>query len=271
MLTIDDKPLSDFIGATKVIASRLTENRPESGTQAMRLLTGVTMTAISARETYRETHVASVYAHLHGQAADRVRRAAEAYQWCLERFQDRTNEATSSELVVASQKQPTTLNQLSAQGTVVITRGTDPVQARAILENRTFGGALLDPSVVTPPTSEDADTQTGSGDKDTAGGRIEEWSLGALLGFATGGFLLIARARTDRVTLPKGDFAVTAGERGVCGYAAAGLEAVAIAEQGREAVVDDLENQIAAINKAMGGKRIDVSALLRDAAAGTLA
>ncbi|MFI0819503.1 hypothetical protein ACH4TX_24775 [Streptomyces sp. NPDC021098] len=176
------------------------------------------------------------------------------------------NHGTALELAAEWERQATTLAGLRAQGTVVITRGTNPAQARQIFTHGTFGGLALDPTIVTPPGDADADAQTGRGVKDTAAGRIEEWSLGEQRGFALDGFMLIAEADVSRVTLPHSDSATMVGEAGVCGFAAAGLSRVAILAEGRPSNEPPEKRELERINSTIGRNIAAVVTLLKAAA-----
>ena len=265
MLTIDGSPVQDVTAACKTITPRLKGDAPKErdlrrhGAEVHRV-PGVTERAA----TFREADVISVYTRLLNQAKAQVAESEAATQWCLANL----NSQLAGELTQQANAQATTLAGLQAQNTVVITRGTNPVQSKAILENRTMGGAPLDGTIVTAPTSADADAQTGFGDKNTGGGLIEEWSLGVQFGFASDGFLLIGEVSTALVTLPKSDRAVVIGEAGVCGYAALGMRRVTIAQPGRPLSTDPVQSQLAGINKQIGQKRINVVELLQAAARG---
>lgn len=263
MLTINGSRTQDGFAATKAIAALMRTDAPKAGTSYNSVLTAVTMAAVKDESaTYTEQHVVAVYLDLLATARTRADEARTAAEWCNARIDRRL----AAELERLANQQPTTLAQLQALDTVVITRGTGPVQSRRIVENGTMGGATVDPGITTPPASLDADAQTGFGNKNATGGRIEEWSLGTQFGFASDGFMLIAEVSRSLVTLPKSDFASVAGEAGVCGYAGLRLHRVAIAGPGRTLSDDPVGSQMSGLYKEIGQNRLDVTPLLRQTA-----
>ena len=149
---------------------------------------------------------------------------------------------------------------------MVITRGTDPVQTLNICNHKTFGGVPPGPVQTGAPTAEDANRQTGLGVKVTAASRLEEWSMGALAGFASGGFLVRALTKPTLISLPpKGHR--SAGESGVCGFADRSLLGVVILEEGREPIADPFERGIENIIKADSRDGTVSSALLESLSA----
>jgi len=250
-----------FVAAVPAVVKVMGATAPAEGTVQRGVLSSIITVAVGNTAAFDVADVQDVYTRLNQEAAARVPVTAAARDRC--RLWD--SHGVDRELRVLSQRQPQTLAGLQVQGTVVITRGTDPIQAEEILTNVTFGGMVPDPTVVGAPQAADANQQTGYGIKATAAGRIEEWSLGTQTGFSNNGFMLIAEAAVGAVTLPVSDFAVKAGEAGVCGFAAARLVRVAIMAEGRE-VGDPLQTELERIRKAIGTKRIDVIAMLKEAA-----
>jgi hypothetical protein len=149
------------------------------------------------------------------------------------------------------------VNQL---GTSIIYRGTTPQQALNILKYQTFGG--VPPNVLKrePPTEEQASKQTGENVKDTVQGTLEEWSLqpGGLKGFATGGFMMVARVNNDCARFPPERSLM--GEAGVTGWSDQSLLSVAILEQGKTMMSGQSPflNQVDGFCKALGSKLINL-------------
>ena len=214
---------------------------PKAATIRRRLLAVLVLNAAGDESRFEMADVVRVYRDLIAQALQEERATSDARQWCQERMRDDT--ALAAELEEAANRQPTTLAKLRSRSYVVIARGTGPRQAKAICTHTTFGGLPADPSRQGPPSAEDADRQTGFGDKNTANGLIEEWSLAQQKGFASDGFMLIAEAGVGKVTLPRSNSAAVEGEAGVCGYAAASLQRVAVLSEG-PAVTDPLEREV---------------------------
>ncbi|MFC1419000.1 hypothetical protein [Streptacidiphilus cavernicola] len=264
MLTISGKKYDSagFMAAVGAVVAAMGTTAPPEGSVQRGVLTSIVTLAASNAAAFDVVDVLDVYAGLVQQAVDAVPVTETARVWCRERI----GGDVATRLAARVAKQPQTLAQLQALGSIVITRGMDPVQAQSVLTNGTFGGAVHDPLAVGAPQAADAVRQTGLGDKSTAAGRIEEWSLGMLTGFASNGFMLIAEAAVPVVTLPTSDHAVRAGEAGVCGFAAAALISVAILEEGRKLGDDPLQPELEKVKKAIGSKRIDVLALLKAAA-----
>ncbi|MGW2328471.1 hypothetical protein ACWC5C_22320 [Streptomyces sp. NPDC001700] len=235
---------------------------PKEGTPQRAVLGSLAFVAAGDPAAFELQDVRQVFGDFVAQAAQLAAAAATDRAWC----QQHMDHGTAGELDAVRQRQATTLEGLRAQGTVVITRGTNPVQARQILTHVTFGGLPLDPAIVAPPSATDADAQTGLGVKDTVAGRIEEWSLGALTGFSLDGFMLIAEADVKRVTLPRSDSATVAGEAGVCGYAAAGLSRVTILAEGRASDEPPEKRELQRINTEIGRNTAAVVGLLKAAA-----
>ncbi|MGB0562048.1 MAG: eCIS core domain-containing protein [Spirulinaceae cyanobacterium] len=115
---------------------------------------------------------------------------------------------------------------------IMIWRGTNPNQARKILENQTMGGEPGGQNHRLPPSEDVAIRQTGFNIKATEFGKIEEWSqeLGGLMGFATDGVMLVATV--DQYAVAKAQSNI--GERGVTGYADQILGQVMVDDIGRE-------------------------------------
>jgi Domain of unknown function (DUF4157) len=117
---------------------------------------------------------------------------------------------------------------------LLIFRGTNPVQAAQILINKSMGGEESAGADLPNPGEKAAKAQTGDNIKETAGGRIEEWSWkeGGLTGFSTEGVMLIACVKKSSVAFTK----LTIGEMGVTGYAKQPLMGVAILSFGNKSV-----------------------------------
>lgn len=264
MLTVNGRNYTqaDFQAVTKPVIVFMAATAPAEGSVKRGVLSSLIALATQSAAAFDVGEVVDVYGRLVDDAVAQVPLTAAARTWCRTQLRN----PVAAQLSALAVQQSQDLAGLQAQGTVVITRGTDPLQARDILTHGTFGGSVPDPALVAAPTSADADRQTGVGQKNTAVGRIEEWSLGALMGFASNGFLLVAEANVAVVTLPKSDFAVRAGEAGVCGYAAASLVRVAILDEGRQTADEPLQLELEKTKKALGTGRIDGIALLKAAA-----
>ncbi|MEU7143423.1 hypothetical protein ABZ942_28545 [Nocardia sp. NPDC046473] len=256
--------------ATELLV-QFVDPKPKSGTSAYKLLGIIAMSAIEDRsETYSELDVAYAYAKLYKLAQSRKTQIEVDRKYLLELMDGKENRERAGKLAGAqrdqSRKSSEALDKLEAEKYIFIARGTDPTQARRIIAQETFGGLEPNPDRTTAPTDKDADKQTGFGDKGTATGVIEEWSLGQLDGFATNGFMLLAAAEPAYVTLPpKGKR--SAGERGVCGYADRRLAGVAIGGEGRAGDgIDPLVREIDGINKADHRTHASLLALQESAA-----
>ncbi|MFD9869367.1 hypothetical protein ACFXI8_31980 [Streptomyces niveus] len=235
---------------------------PKDNTPQRAVLGATAAVAAGGAALFELPDVRKVYEDFLAQATQFATTTAADRNWCLQNW----DRGTAGVLDSAQSRQATTLNGLRAQGSVVIARGTNPVQARQILTHRTFGGHPLDATITTAPTPEDADAQTGRGIKDTVAGRIEEWSLGRQAGFAIDGFMVIAEADVNLVTLPRSDGATQGGEAGVCGFAAAGLLRVAILSQGRASGDPPEKRELERIAVAIGRDNPGVVTLLKAAA-----
>ncbi|WP_381801446.1 hypothetical protein [Streptomyces niveus] len=235
---------------------------PKDNTPQRAVLGATTAVAAGAAALFELPDVRKVYDDFLAQATQFAATTAADRTWCQQNWDRRT----AGELATAQPRQAGTLDGLRAQGSVVIARGTNPVQARQILTHRTFGGHPLDVNITAPPTAEDADAQTGRGIKDTVAGRIEEWSLGRQTGFSIDGFMLIAEADVTLVTLPRSDGATQGGEAGVCGFAAAGLRRVAILSEGRASGDLPEKRELERISVAIGRDNPGVVTLLKAAA-----
>lgn len=235
---------------------------PRENTPQRTVLGATTAVAAGDAALFELPDVQQVYNDFLAQAAQFATATTADRTWCRQNVDRRA----AADLAAAQGRQPGTLDGLRAQNTIVIARGTNPVQARQILTNRTFGGLTLNNALTAPPTAEDADAQTGRGVKDTVAGRIEEWSLGQQTGFATDGFLLIAEADVTLVTLPRSDSSTRAGEAGVCGFAAAPLVRVAILLEGRLSDDPPEKRELERISMAIGRDYPGVVTLLKAAA-----
>lgn len=249
-------------GARTAVFTTLAGKTPKEGTTERALMGALAFTAANDDASFELLDVVRAYDNLVAEAAENVKTTAAARLWCA----SNGNRDVALALAADAQRQSTTLAGLTAQTTVIISRGTNPVQARRILDNVTFGGHPLDATITTPPASGDADAQTGHGVKNTGEHPLEEWSLGRQKGFALDGFMLIAEANVSLVTLPVSDFAVNAGEAGVCGYAAAGLLRVAILEEGRASNEDPQKRELERLNKEVGADAAGVVRRLKEAA-----
>ncbi|WP_329032115.1 hypothetical protein OIE71_03970 [Streptomyces sp. NBC_01725] len=235
---------------------------PKDNTPQRSVLGATVAVAAGGAALFELPDVQQVYNDYLAQAALFATTTAADRAWCLQN----RGAGTADQLAAAQRRQADTLAGLLAQGSVVITRGTNPVQARQILTHRTFGGLPPNANLTTPPTAEDADAQTGLGIKDTVAGRIEEWSLGQQTGFSLDGFMVIAEADVSLVTLPRSDGATRGGEAGVCGYAAAGLIRVAILSEGRPSGEPPEKRELERICVAIGRDHPGVVTLLKAAA-----
>ncbi|MFG2638933.1 hypothetical protein ACGFX8_35325 [Streptomyces sp. NPDC048362] len=197
------------------------------GTSVYSLLKNVALLAWSDSATFTADQVKRVYLYATEQVGMYRTLSVAATQWCEERMNSQENVKVVASLRTKLQRQNRTNLPI---GHCLITRGTDAVQAQAIMKNKTFGGEALNPSRATAPTASQADAQTGLGYKGEAGSRIEEWSLTHLVGFSTGGFHLIAAADRKLCSLPR--VIEASFEKGVCGFADAPLFQVAILAQG---------------------------------------
>lgn len=264
MLKIDDMTYDkrSAAGAKAAVFQAFGAGVPKEGTPQRAVLGSLAFVAANDAAAFEVRDVRQVYDDFVAQATQLAATAATARTWC----QQNMDHDTALELDAKRQQQATTLEGLRAQGTVVITRGTNPVQAQQILTHVTFGGLPLDPTIVAPPSADDADAQTGRGVKDTVAGRIEEWSLGQLTGFSLDGFMLIAEADVKQVTLPRSDAATVAGEAGVCGFAAAGLSRVAVLAEGRPSNEPPEKRELQRINVEIGRNVASVVGLLKAAA-----
>ncbi len=262
MLNIDGAKADDFSAAADVLSSRV-EPRAEAGKATMKLLKTITIAAIEdPQRTYTEPNVAYAYGKLIGVARERQAQQESAREECRKIMASQDNRQGIAVLGRLLREQETKLDDLETAKTVVITRGTDPVQTLNISTHRTFGGVPPGPVQTGAPTAGDADRQTGLGVKETAGSRLEEWSLGSLAGFASGGFLVRALTTPTLISLPPRGHR-SAGESGVCGFADRGLQGVVILEEGREPIADPFEREIEKLIKA-GGQDGTVSAALQE-------
>ncbi|SEG92210.1 hypothetical protein SAMN05216223_12584 [Actinacidiphila yanglinensis] len=235
---------------------------PKAATIRRRLLTVLVINAASDASQFDMADVVRVYRDLIAQAVQEEPVTSAARHWCQARMGN--DAALAAELELALNRQPTKLAELRSRQNVVIARGCGPRQAKEILTHVTFGGLAANLVLQGPPTADDADRQTGLGEKDTANGPIEEWSLGQQKGFSSDGFMLIAEAAVAKVTLPRSDAAAVEGEAGVCGYAAASLERVAILSEGPP-VTDPLEREVQRINDRLSVRSNPGVALLKEA------
>ncbi|MFG2639172.1 hypothetical protein ACGFX8_36920 [Streptomyces sp. NPDC048362] len=225
------------------------------GTSAMSLLKRLCFLAEQDAQNVSTNQIVAVYDFSLSKIKDNAARQEEAARRCEDILRSREN-AEKVRRIRTSSENP--------NGHIIITRGTTPLQALNILTNCTFGGSALNSDHMSgAPSEKAADDQTGFGSKGTGASRIEEWSLGELRGFATDGFLLIARASETLVTLPKTEFSKAAGERGVCGFADAPLVEVAILERGAKPVeVSGADKGIDGYLKNLGATEATFSQLL---------
>jgi hypothetical protein len=84
----------------------------------------------------------------------------------------------------------------------VVIRGMTGQQALNVAREGTFGGQTAGARDREPPSEKQAQVQTGEGVKQTDDYALEEWSLTAQTGFATGGFLVVAVIARNRARLP---------------------------------------------------------------------
>ncbi len=263
-------PQQDFLKATELVV-QFVAPKPKASTSAYKLLSIIVKNAIDDKsETYTEIDVAYAYAKLYKLAESRKTQSEADRAYLLGVMDGKENQTRARKLAGAqrdqSKKSSDDLDKLESEQYVFIARGTDASQARKILTEETFGGLASNPDRTSAPTADDADKQTGFGDKGTEAGVIEEWSLGQLDGFATNGFMMLAAAEPVYVTLPpKGKR--SAGERGVCGYADRRLAGVAIGGLGRAGEgIDPLVREVDGIVKADHRTLAALSALQESAA-----
>ncbi|PSM44773.1 hypothetical protein C6Y14_01185 [Streptomyces dioscori] len=253
-----------YAGARAAVFRVLGEKAPAEGSTERALLGLIVFIAASATDTFELQDVMQVYDDYKEEAAEAARQTAADREWCLENMKQHSGMA--SKMNTAQRKQETSVAALKEAGTVLITRGTSPAQTRKIIANGTFGGLPLNPLLVDPPSDAMATAQTGLGLKDTTKDPIEEWSLNQLQGFALDGFLLIAQAHVNRVTLPTSDAATVEGEAGVCGYAAAGLIGVLILQQGESSGMPAQQRELERKTKWIGYNKPAVVNALKAAA-----
>jgi hypothetical protein len=236
MLTIHGKTITmtNMRTAVSDLAPSL-KPAAEAGQPAMSLLTSIVFQALNFKdETFTEKHVTGAYQNLMVSAAEREVAKAEARKVGNEIYESSGNGQIRNKLdTIYNELQPH-LQELEDGDQVVIFRGVDPLQARDILKYQTFGGLPPALAQAGAPQKVDAGQQSGFGVKDTAAGRIEEWSLAPQTGFATDGFMLVALTHPSKVNLPDKGKSRLEGERGVVGYADHSLERVAIWEAGRD-------------------------------------
>ncbi|GAA2434581.1 hypothetical protein GCM10010191_56330 [Actinomadura vinacea] len=236
MLTIYDETIT--VSTMKTAAAKLAPSLnpvPGPGQAAMALLSAIIFQALNHKgENFTETHVAGAYQKLVKRATDRAGEKAAARKEGKEFFRSKNNESVKERLLKAYEELQPRLQELENGDRVIIFRGTDPLQTLAIMQNQTFGGTPPASNQTGAPESKDAARQSGFGEKDTTGGRIEEWSLAPQTGFATGGFMLIALVHPSKVNLPDKGKSRTEGERGVVGYTDHSLSEVAIMDDGRD-------------------------------------
>lgn len=250
-------------GAAKAaVYKAMGASAPKDNTPQRVVLGATVAVAATDAAAFELPDVVQVYDDFVAQATQAAATTDADRLWCRGNW----DRMTANNLATLQAGQAQTLAGLRAQGTIVITRGTNPVQARQILTHVTFGGLPLDATILTPPTDLDADAQTGFGVKNTAAGRIEEWSLGRQTGFSTDGFMVIAEADVNLVTLPRSDGATRGGEAGVCGYAAAGLVRVAILSEGRASGEPGEKRELERISVTIGRDPASVVVLLKAAA-----
>ncbi|MFE9578335.1 hypothetical protein ACFYO1_18240 [Nocardia sp. NPDC006044] len=256
--TSGSSPITEFTRAATILADQVTPPTKSTG-PLHKLLTVLVKTAIDdPDETYTAQDIIVAYQKLCALARARVQEWAEDTARCKRYLDNELNRKLAGELLRIQRDQEKRLDSLRQAEVVVITRGTDPSQAINIMTYETFGGEVPGPARTNAPTDPDAGRQTGEGVKTTKEGRLEEWSLGALRGFAASGFLLIAEATPSMVSLPPGT-ALTSGERGVCGFADQRVRRVAILEQGR--VATGIDPFVRALEIMMKGSANAESAL----------
>ncbi|MGH3391855.1 MAG: hypothetical protein ACRDOO_23535 [Actinomadura sp.] len=226
----------------------------EAGQPSMALLGSIIFQALNTSgETFTEKNVAGAYQDLMVSVAKRAEAKAAARETGKNTCESSGNKQARKELDAIYKELQPHLQELEDGDQVVIFRGVDPFQALAILEHRTFGGLPPALAQAGAPQTADAGRQSGFGTKDTAAGRIEEWSLAPQTGFATDGFMLVALTHPSKVNLPDKGNSRLEGERGVVGYADHSLERVAIWESGRGFVDVTAESlEIQALMKMAG-------------------
>lgn len=147
--------------------------------------------------------------------------------------------------------------------TPLIFRGMTAKQALAVLAAGTLGGRARASVPREPPSEQEAQIQTGENRKDAGRGLLEEWSLGELTGFSTGGVMMAALAPRSGLRLPpEGSTAEKIGERGVTGWVDQPVERVAIRSIGNESMTDDFTAGVDGFQKAAAQKQIDLTRFL---------
>jgi hypothetical protein len=232
------------VGFTAAAGSLAAQVDPptESSGPLHRLLTVTVKAAIDdPDQTYTATDVVYAYRQLYDRAGAREQERLADIARCRKYLANKINQQRALALRAAQREQEERirkaltakagLEELERATRVVITRGTDPTQACNIMTYETFGGEVPGPVRADRPTPSGADDQTGRAVKTSAQGRLEEWSLGTLTSFATGGFMLIGAALPSMVSLPR-ETGLTSGERGVCGFSDQRLLGVALLEEG---------------------------------------
>ncbi|MFF2555146.1 hypothetical protein ACFVUS_29370 [Nocardia sp. NPDC058058] len=254
-------PQKDFIEGAKILADRVDPPTKSAGT-LHKLLTVVVQVAIEDTEnTFTEQDVAYAYRKLVRLAQARVLKWQADAATCEKFLADKENGQRAGWLSKVQRDQDKRLGTLETSDFVVFTRGTDPTQALNIMTYETFGGVWPGPQRTDKPTEDQAGVQTGYGIKMTSQGRLEEWSLGTLDGFSTGGYMLIAAAKPTAVRLPPVKVR-GAGESGVTGFADQRLLGVAILKAGPKSTADPLER---AIEGLMKQGQDNAASALRDA------
>ncbi|MEV6279759.1 hypothetical protein [Nocardia sp. NPDC051832] len=248
----------DFLQGAKMLAGRVDPPTGSAGT-LHKLLTAIVQVAIEDHDnTFTEADIAYAYQKLLRLAKARALKWEADAAACQKFLEDKDNGKHASSLLRAQKAQDSQLDKLDHADFVVFTRGTDPTQALNIMTYETFGGVWPGPARADKPSESDAGVQTGLGVKVTSKGRLEEWSLGTLDGFSTGGFMLIAVAKPSQVSLPPVKVRGS-GERGVCGFADQRLLGVAILRAGPKSPTPPLERAIEGLLKQ--GKDNATSAL----------
>jgi hypothetical protein len=131
VLTIDDITYDkqSAAGAKAMVFQAFGTAVPKEGTPQRAVLGSLAFVTANDAAAFELQDVRQVYADFVAQATQLAATTATARARC----QQNMDHGTTLELDARRQRQATTLEGLRTQGTIVITRGTNPVQARQIL------------------------------------------------------------------------------------------------------------------------------------------
>lgn len=122
-------------GAKAAVFEAFGAAAPKEGTPQRAVLGSLAFVAANDAAVFALPDVRQVYADFVAQATQCAATAVADRAWC----QQNMNHATALELAARWERQATTLAGLRAQGTIVITRGTNPAQARRADRSRSEG------------------------------------------------------------------------------------------------------------------------------------